>query len=49
MSINDKTEVTVTDYIRSQRPVIADDLIKYLMDELQRIQTSPSLNSLTNT
>jgi len=46
MAVNDKTEVTVTDYIRSQRPVVADDLTKYIFNELQRIQTS--IGSLTN-
>ena len=46
MAVNDKTEVTVTDYIRSQRPVVADDITKYIFNELQRIQTS--VGSLTN-
>ena len=46
MAIKEKTDITVTEYTRSQRPVVANDMTKYLMDELQRIQTS--LGSLTN-
>ena len=46
MAINEKTELTVLDYSRSQRPVVNNDMTKYLLDELQRVQNS--ISSLTN-
>ena len=46
MAINEKTDLTVIDYSRSQRPVVNNDMSKYLLDELQRIQNS--ISSLTN-
>ena len=46
MAINNKTELTVLEYSRSQRPVVNNDMSKYLLDELQRLQNS--INSLTN-
>lgn len=46
MAINNRTDITVVNYSRSQRPLVQDDSIKYFIDELQRVQTS--IDSLTN-
>lgn len=40
MAINDKTDLTVAGYSRSQRPVVTENITKYTIDELQRIERS---------
>ena len=42
MAINEKTDVTITEYRRSQRPVVQNDFVKYMMTELQRVESSLS-------
>lgn len=46
MAVNEKVDVTVKSYVRSQRPVVSGDLTKYTMDELLRIENS--IKSLVN-
>jgi|TARA_B100001057_G_scaffold104981_1_gene102453 hypothetical protein len=40
MSINDKTNVVLTGYQRGSTPVLEESIIRYLQDELQRIENS---------
>jgi hypothetical protein len=40
MAVNDKTNAVIQGYSRNAAPVIEADLIRYLMDELSRIERS---------
>jgi len=40
MAVNDKTNVVVQTYSRTQYPVIEEGIRRYFQDELQRIETS---------
>jgi len=40
MAVNRKTNVTLSSYQRNNAPVIDENLIGYLQDELQRIEQS---------
>ena len=40
MAVNDKTDVVVTPYSRTQYPVLDDGLRRYFQDELQRIEAA---------
>ena len=40
MAIDDKTNVVVNGYIRSQYPVFEEGMRRYLQDELQRIENA---------
>ena len=40
MAVNEKTNVVLSGYNRSNTPLLEQDLRKYLQDELQRIETS---------
>ena len=40
MSVNEKTNVTIQPYNRSNTPLLDADLRKYLQDELQRLEAS---------
>jgi len=40
MAVNDKTNAVLIGYTRNAAPVIEADLIRYLMDELSRIERS---------
>lgn len=40
MAINEKTDLTVNGYSRSQRPVVNENITKYTIDELQRLESS---------
>jgi len=40
MALNDKTNVLVQQYSRTQYPVIEEGIRRYIQDELQRIETS---------
>ena len=46
MAINDKTNVVIQGYTRTQFPLIEDGIRRYIQDELQRIEKS--INSLAN-
>jgi hypothetical protein len=40
MAVDDKTNVVVNGYIRSQYPVFEEGMRRYLQDELQRIENA---------
>jgi len=40
MSVNEKTNVVLTGYNRGSTPVLEESIIRYLQDELQRIESS---------
>ena len=46
MAANDKTDVVITNYNRTNTPVLKEGFERYLQDELQRIETT--LRTLTN-
>ena len=45
MAANDKTDVVITNYNRTNTPVFKEGFERYLQDELQRIETT--LRTLT--
>ena len=40
MAVNDKTDVVVTPYSRTQYPVIEEGIRRYFQDEFQRIEAA---------
>jgi hypothetical protein len=40
MTVNDKTNIVIQTYTRSQFPVIEEGIQRYFQDELQRIETA---------
>ena len=45
MALNDKTNILIQQYARTQFPVLEDGIRVYIQDELQRIETA--IRSLT--
>jgi len=40
MAVNDKTNVVINGYLRGKAPIIEEGFMRYLQDELQRIEAS---------